>query len=503
MTGRATILVFLVAVLCAPTVRAQDPSDNTKTATVFIANYDYKDDFAGWGSGFFVDEGIVVTNKHVIEGGRNYRIFATGADDAVDLDCYKDVGRSDVKINLDDDAAYIRVFLNCPHGVVHFADSDPELGEDVGVIGYPAQGTLGESLNLTYTTGTVSGETTGPWLRTSAYIHFGNSGGPVVHNGRVVGVAVAKSIDEFGNYISGLFVPISIVKKGLSYANVSTFGYTPQEQQDNPAYDEPEEVSTDPFNPSIPNNKIASNGDCFRSLGEGGEATGYGGCQCKASYHKDPTGTICLPGGEGWTDPYYTVSDRPTRTRRAPISSSSSSSAQRVRTKFSDVEEGSPSSEEINALVSVGILSGYPDGTFRPRNSINRAELTKILVSGLHSEEAKGETNCFPDVKDEWFSTYVCAAERLGWIKGYADGTFRPDQTINRAEALKIIISSLASDFGDDEYLPFDVPEDSWFAPFVSKALQLGVLVNRGQFNPSHELLRKDAAMWIYNGIAK
>ncbi len=273
-----------------------------KTSTVFIANYNYKGDFVGWGSGFFVDEGVVVSNKHVIQGGQFYRIYSTKADYTVDTDCYKDLTRSDVKINLDDDVAYIRVYINCPHGVVRFADADPTIGEQIDILGYPSRPTMAESMTLSRVTGKVTAKSDGPWLETDAVIEFGNSGGPVMQAGGVVGVAVAKIIDQDGKYIAGLFVPGSVIRKGLAYANDSTFGYTAQQYQgSSSSYESPTNKRRrelqNPFDP-VPagGGEIASDMDCELSLGFGGEATGYGGCRCKGGYRQNDEKTMCLAG---------------------------------------------------------------------------------------------------------------------------------------------------------------------------------------------------------------
>jgi len=492
--------------LGVPLVLAEEQSSNTKSSTVFIANYDKKGDFVGWGSGFFVDEGIIITNKHVIEAGTYYRIFSTAKDDSVDLTCYRDIGRSDVKINLDDDVAYMRAYVNCEHGIVQFADSDPLRGESIGIIGYPSKGSLADSMHLSISTGSVTGEIKDSWLRTDAYIHFGNSGGPVVKDGYVVGVAVAKSVNEAGEYVAGYFVPTSIIIKGLLAANNSTFGYTAQDLQRNNGYQkEPETFGTegDPFDP-IRKTEKAYNGDCQRSLGEGGESTGYGGCECKPSFHVSANGQTCEPGAEGYIDPYVK------RLRKALSSSSSSSISSSVSSStipkttmpdFTDYNDSDIGFTTVMSLRTLGVINGYPDGTFRPQGNINRAELMKILLEGFHSDEIKEEAHCFPDVQNEWFAKYICAGKRLGWIDGYPDGTFKPANSVNRAEGIKIIMSSLVTNRKTQEVLPRDVPEGSWFESFISKAIARGILLNERLFKPSQNLTREDAAMWIYRGL--
>ncbi len=204
---------------------AATPSAEMRSAVVFIANYNKDGNFVGWGSGFFVDEGIVVTNRHVIENGQSYRIYATGSDDAVNLECYTRITKSDVRVNLEDDVAYIRVFLPCEHGVLNFAD-DPEDESPVSIIGYPLRGTVSNSLTLKITSGEVTGTTDEGWLTTSAPLDIGNSGGPVVNDTEVVGVAVAKSVDAAGKFVTGYFIPSTVIYAGLMYANNSDFGYS-------------------------------------------------------------------------------------------------------------------------------------------------------------------------------------------------------------------------------------------------------------------------------------
>lgn len=294
MVSRFAAISFVLIGILPSALAQTDLAQNAKTATVFIATFNEQGDFIGWGSGFFVDEGVVVTNKHVVEGGRYFKIFPIEADETVNLDCSRQLGLSDIKVNLNDDAGYMRAFLDCPHGVLQFADADPPMGEPVSVLGFPARATIQESLRLTTTTGSVTGRTKDGWLTTSAYLHFGNSGGPVISKGKVVGVAVAKSIDESGTFVEGYFVPSSVILQGLIYANTSTFGYTPQDRQNNPAYPKPAPYGKEgnPFDPPR-DNPYATNTQCSESAGDGAEATGYGGCQCQDRYYKDLAANAC------------------------------------------------------------------------------------------------------------------------------------------------------------------------------------------------------------------
>lgn len=215
----AVVPVVAIAATIAPSARG---------ATVFIVNYSNDKEFLGWGSGFFVDEGIVVTNKHVLAAGDWYIVYATGSDGRVDTSCRKNIVKSDTKVNLDDDVAYMRVFLDCDHETLGFAP-DPEEDDPLWIVGYPYRGSVSSSMSILVTSGSVMPTTIAGWMRTDARLDFGNSGGPVVNQSAAIGVAVAKGVDENGNFVAGYFIPSSVILRGLLYANDSRFGYSGSE----------------------------------------------------------------------------------------------------------------------------------------------------------------------------------------------------------------------------------------------------------------------------------
>ena len=110
---------------------------------------------------------------------------------------------------------------------------------------------------------------------------------------------------------------------------------------------------------------------------------------------------------------------------------------------YSDLSTTHPNHTAISYISSHSIVSGYPDGTFRPSSPINRAEFTKIIVGATTEDHStiKG-SNCFPDVEDEWFAKYVCTAKDKNIIGGYPDGTFKPADNVNFAEAAKIVVEA-------------------------------------------------------------
>lgn len=117
--------------------------------------------------------------------------------------------------------------------------------------------------------------------------------------------------------------------------------------------------------------------------------------------------------------------------------------------------------EAIEYLKENNIAQGYEDGTFKPENKINRAEFTKIIInSTVNSEEIYG-SNCFPDVKEEWFAKYVCTAKRKGIIKGYNSGLFLPAKEISFTEAAKIVTLGYKFNITPNTQI--------WYQPYVSK----------------------------------
>ncbi len=96
---------------------------------------------------------------------------------------------------------------------------------------------------------------------------------------------------------------------------------------------------------------------------------------------------------------------------------------------FPDVSETHPQATPINYLRNEKIIEGYPDGFFRPEQGVNRAELLKIIVEGLNIDvDSNNYKNCFPDVKDEWFAKYVCYAKEQNWVEGYPNDNKPKDE---------------------------------------------------------------------------
>lgn len=107
-------------------------------------------------------------------------------------------------------------------------------------------------------------------------------------------------------------------------------------------------------------------------------------------------------------------------------------------TPFTDVTEGAWYTEPINKLAALGIIKGYEDNTFRPNHTISRAE-SAAMTSRFMGEQAS-YVQMFPDVlQSHWASEYISVLVQKGWVQGYPDGTYKPNQSITRAESVKIL----------------------------------------------------------------
>ncbi len=111
---------------------------------------------------------------------------------------------------------------------------------------------------------------------------------------------------------------------------------------------------------------------------------------------------------------------------------------------FSDVPIGSTFFPYIETAFARGILAGYPDGTFRPNNNVTRAQLAKIIVRAQGWPLANPAAPTFSDVPlDNSFFHYVETAFARGVVSGYPDGTFRPNNSATRGQASKMIYIAL------------------------------------------------------------
>jgi len=149
---------------------------------------------------------------------------------------------------------------------------------------------------------------------------------------------------------------------------------------------------------------------------------------------------------------------------------------------FTDIA-GHWGASSILAAASQRLISGYPDGTFKPDHPVTRAEFTVMLVNALQLH-GTGGTVAFSD-QDKigpWALPAIAAAVERGIVSGYEDGSFRPDAFITRAEMAVMVAKALGvkldgpeqTGFADDDEIP------AWAKGAVAQSRQLGIISGRG-----------------------
>jgi len=118
---------------------------------------------------------------------------------------------------------------------------------------------------------------------------------------------------------------------------------------------------------------------------------------------------------------------------------------------FSDVPTNHKQYAAIESLKKINVISGYKDGTFKPNASVQRVEALKMILgsASIKAEEASGETGLSDIPRDAWFTKYVLKAKSKGIVKGNPDGTFKPAQKVNRAEFIKMTLMAFNQDISN------------------------------------------------------
>ena len=160
---------------------------------------------------------------------------------------------------------------------------------------------------------------------------------------------------------------------------------------------------------------------------------------------------------------------------------------------FTDVKDTEVYSEAVNALAGLGVIGGYPDGTFKPANVVTRAEMATMIVNALGIPVSGGAATRFSDVPaSHWASGYIAYAVSVGFVAGYPDGTFKPEQQVTCNEALTMIVASLGYTL---DSLTGDYP-----GAFVNAARGLGTL-NTCKKSGTIGAERSDIACYLYDTL--
>lgn len=168
---------------------------------------------------------------------------------------------------------------------------------------------------------------------------------------------------------------------------------------------------------------------------------------------------------------------------------------------FKDISVDNQYHDSIMYLASKGVVKGYTDGTFKPTKKVTRAEAVKLILEGNGTTLSSGKLKFSDTDKSAWYVNYVYTASKKNIVNGYPDKTFRPNNTVTKAEFLKILFTAMKVKISDTvTESPYkDVGKNMWFAPYFAKAKELGVLdADVTNIDPSAYMTRQEIADAIY-----
>ncbi len=188
-----------------------------------------------------------------------------------------------------------------------------------------------------------------------------------------------------------------------------------------------------------------------------------------------------------------------------------------VEVTFDDIPDDHWAADAIIALTDAGIISGYPDGQYRPHLEVDRGSMAVYVaraVAGSDENVPDGPDEAtFPDVEaDHWAYRYVEYVVDAGIVTGYPDGSYHPEWLITRGQMSVYISRAIADPIGEaglDGYVtPLtpsfrDVPEDYWCFKYVEYLAEAAVAFGYpdGSYYPTRRVTRDQMAVYISRGF--
>ncbi|MEK7528611.1 MAG: trypsin-like peptidase domain-containing protein [Patescibacteria group bacterium] len=499
---------------------------------IVAVNYTDPENINTWaeiqtGSGVVIDaeKKYIITNAHVvIEGDRTSSIFSThlictiqSAADSADCGYTAELLYAD----LETDIALLRVNGNPPGkpqatfnkpAINLDTMRTPEIGEQITIIGFPFLG--GDTITISQ--GVAGGFLTGDndeilAIKTDSNLISGVSGGLALdENGNMIGIPSRYFTDYYSSERIGVILDGMLVKNWINNATQLQFDGTPMLYTATPTTVTGLKSKYSPIGSADSRWKLT-----WEPAIAEADIRKYEIAYSTDEYFLYDTrfDTIFTPDSD---TTFIFTADKKT-TYYAAIRAIDKNNAK--SDNWSDVIELNPYSEgmvfadiglahenfyAIDFLKNSYIISGYPDGTFRPSGTIKRGELMKIVVLGHDVyPESQDYNNCFSDVQDQWFAVYVCYAKEQGWISGYSDGSFKPGQDVNIVESLKIIEEVYEMPFSRvaTTHLP-EAIKNQWYAPYIALADEFNILTDDiVTLDPSLKISRAKTAEHLYRTI--
>lgn len=163
---------------------------------------------------------------------------------------------------------------------------------------------------------------------------------------------------------------------------------------------------------------------------------------------------------------------------------------------FPDVDESASYANAVEALTALDVINGDDNGLFNPDNAVTRAEFAKMVVEALGEGGAAASSTYtkFADTQGHWAAGYVEAGVSAGFINGYDDDTFGPDDTVQYAQAVKMLVGAV----GYDSYAS---KQGGWPSGYLSYGSSLDIINGVSVASNETELTRAQCAVLIYNAM--
>ncbi|MBR4979804.1 MAG: S-layer homology domain-containing protein, partial [Clostridia bacterium] len=165
--------------------------------------------------------------------------------------------------------------------------------------------------------------------------------------------------------------------------------------------------------------------------------------------------------------------------------------------KFSDIEETAFYRDSVYKLVNNGVLNGYPDGTFKPFDTVTRAEMCKMINLTFGYTDTEGAAGFSDLVPNEWYIPYVLAGQKAGYVQGDDVGTFRPDDPITREEVCAILCRIIEP---YDLQLPVTINDtvSEWAKDYVRIIVMNSIIpTESGNFRATENMKRYELAVAV------
>ena len=156
--------------------------------------------------------------------------------------------------------------------------------------------------------------------------------------------------------------------------------------------------------------------------------------------------------------------------------------------------------EAVEVMTGIGVINGYPDGSFRPEGNVTRAQMAKMIAYIVSGGEDVGDlyagANSFSDCLTHWARGYIAYANQTGIVAGVGGGLFNPDGNVTGAQAAKMLLCTLGYDQAVESYTG-----TGWAVNVMDDARDAGLLDGLDAVNMYNALSREDAAQMMFNAL--